>query len=438
MVTAHVYVVGPTWIVGASQFGIRAVSCQPTSLRLTSLLQRPKDDVGWCLSLMVATRAMPPKRRRAPIQDVNLATQLNELRQMMLAQQQEIGGLRAQLAQQNQGPPDAEVPPAPLNQPATPEIPYVDPVIPENPIAPEVPVVPVAVPPAPLVRTPEELYDRFRRMKAPEFEGSTNSIEVDNWLIDLQVALNFLRLNDQEKVLCVSFMLRKDARLWWETVQLQRDVTEMTWEDFVEEFKEKYFNTEVMEAQQDEFDKFRQGNLSVAEAVKKFEQLARLCPHLISSERDKVRRMMRMFRPDLAVDKIRSNELSFSRRRGKKRPKLSKTRPSKAKPHNRKVKEDLQVKTTTGSMTATNKKGSGMQEDRGINRIFPRRRILLIATVIPLVRNVGEGTREIAVLETVAVFYVARKATMLETAISIPRVRRTNREDMDLNFTLHR
>ena len=79
-----------------------------------------------------------------------------------------------------------------------------------------------------------------------------------------------------------------------------------------------------------------------------------------------------------------------------------------------------------------------MQEDRGINRIFPRRRILLIATVIPLVRNVGKGTREIAVLETVVVFYVARKATMLEAAISIPRVRRTNREDRDLNFTLHR
>ncbi|GMN70966.1 hypothetical protein TIFTF001_054020 [Ficus carica] len=36
----------------------------------------------------------------------------------------------------------------------------------------------------------------------------------------------------------------------------------MTWEDFVEEFKEQYFNMEVMEAQQDEFDKFRQGNLS--------------------------------------------------------------------------------------------------------------------------------------------------------------------------------
>ena len=142
------------------------------------------------------------------------------------------------MAQQNQGPPDAGIPPAPVNQPAASEIPDANQVIPENPIAPKVPVTPLAVPPAPQVRTPEELYDKFRRMKAPEFEGSTNPIEADNWLIDLQVILNFLRLNDQEKVLCASFMLRKDARLWWETVQIWRDVSQMTWEDFVDEFKE--------------------------------------------------------------------------------------------------------------------------------------------------------------------------------------------------------
>ncbi|GMN65406.1 hypothetical protein TIFTF001_034474 [Ficus carica] len=56
-----------------------------------------------------------------------------------------------------------------------------------------------------------------------------------------------------------------------------------------------------MEAQQHEFNSFRQGNLFVAEAIKKFEQLARLCPHLINFERDKVRRMMRMFYSDLVV-----------------------------------------------------------------------------------------------------------------------------------------
>ena len=62
----------------------------------------------------------------------------------------------------------------------------------------------------------------------------------------------------------------------------------------------------------------------------------------------------------------------------------------------------------------------------------------LITTVIPLARNVGKSTREIAVLEMVVVFYVARKATMLGIAISIPRIRGTNREDRDLNFMLHR
>ncbi|GMN71783.1 hypothetical protein TIFTF001_054650 [Ficus carica] len=36
------YGVDPAWEVGASQFGIRAVSCQPTSLRFTSFLQVPK------------------------------------------------------------------------------------------------------------------------------------------------------------------------------------------------------------------------------------------------------------------------------------------------------------------------------------------------------------------------------------------------------------
>ncbi|GMN63718.1 hypothetical protein TIFTF001_032805 [Ficus carica] len=354
-----------------------------------------EDNVGWCLSLVVTTRTIPPKRRRVPNQD---------------------------------GPPDAEVPLAPVNQPTAPKIPDVDPVITENPIAPEIPVAPVSVPPAPLVRTPEELYDRFRRMKAPEFEGSTNPIEADNWLIDLQVALNFLRLNDQEKVLCASFMLRKDARLWWETVQIRRDVTQMTWEDFVEEFKEQYFNTEVIEAQQVVFDKFRQGNLSVAEAVKKFEQLARLCPHLISSERDKVRRIMRMFRsnlvvvissgphPPLTVAKCVSRAIRAEYW-------VRQNKEQRAKFFKEKREEKAQAKQNQARSGQTSQqKGQGGPSGQNNNNK----------------QNIGEGTREIAVLKTVTVFYVARKATMLETAISIPRVRIINIEDRDLNFTLHR
>ena len=115
-------------------------------------------------------RTMPPRRRMAQTQNVDLAAQLNELRQMMLAQQQEIGGLRAQLAQQNQGPPDARAPPAPVNQPAAPEIPD-EPVMPEHPVAPEEPIAPAAIPPAPLVQSPEVLYDKFRRRRSASGAG---------------------------------------------------------------------------------------------------------------------------------------------------------------------------------------------------------------------------------------------------------------------------
>ncbi|GMN69164.1 hypothetical protein TIFTF001_038218 [Ficus carica] len=330
---------------------------------------------------------------------------MNELRQMMLAQQQEIGGLIAQLAQQNQGPPDAGVPPVLVNQPAAPEIPDVDPVNPENPIAPEVPVVPAAVPPAPLAQTPEELYDKFRRMKASEFEGSTNPIEADNWLIDLQ-------------------MLASGGKQF----RSARDVTQMTWEDFVEEFKEKYFNTEVMEAQQDEFDKFRQGNLSVAEAVKKFEQLARLCPHLISSKRDKVRRMMRMLRSELAVvissgphPSLTIAECVSWAIRAKYW--VGQNKEQRAKFFKEKREEKTQAKQNQARLGQTpQQKGQGGPLGQNNNNK----------------QNVGGGTREIVVLKPVAAFYVARKATMLELAISIPRIRRTNREDRDLNFMQHR
>ncbi|GMN72961.1 hypothetical protein TIFTF001_055680 [Ficus carica] len=61
-----------------------------------------------------------------------------------------------------------------------------------------------------------------------------------------------------------------------------------------------YYNQEILAAQQDEFTNLRQGSMTVMEAVKKFEQLARLCPELVPNEKEKVRRMMQMFRTDIS------------------------------------------------------------------------------------------------------------------------------------------
>ncbi|GMN67296.1 hypothetical protein TIFTF001_036356 [Ficus carica] len=172
--------------------------------------------------------------------------------------------------------------------------------IPRNPEVPIAPVTPAGIQAVPLMVREDVLYERFRRMKASEFEGLMDPIEADNWLIDIQVILDFMGLTEQEKVLCASFALKKDARHWWRTVQLRRDVTNMSWQDFVNEFRVMYYNQEILVAQQDEFNSMKQGSMTVLEAVKKFEQLARLCPELVPNETEKVRRMMKMFHTDIA------------------------------------------------------------------------------------------------------------------------------------------
>ncbi|KAL5538058.1 hypothetical protein UlMin_046101 [Ulmus minor] len=75
----------------------------------------------------------------------------------------------------------------------------------------------------------------------------------------------------------------------------------MTWADFVSEFNQKYYNSAILRAQQDEFMNLKQGSMTVIEAVNKFEQLSRVCPHMLRTEEDRLKRMMDMFKPDIAL-----------------------------------------------------------------------------------------------------------------------------------------
>ena len=81
-----------------------------------------------------------------------------------------------------------------------------------------IPLTPVGIQRNPPLVKEAMLYERFRLMKTPEFEGPTDLIKAENWLIDVQVILDFMGLTEQEKVLCASFAPKKDARHWWITV----------------------------------------------------------------------------------------------------------------------------------------------------------------------------------------------------------------------------
>ena len=74
----------------------------------------------------------------------------------------------------------------------------------------------------------------------------------------------------------------------------------MSWVDFEIEFYEEFFRQQITNKQYEELMEFRQGDLPVEEAVKRFNKLARLCLELVSIEKERVRPMLRMLRPKIA------------------------------------------------------------------------------------------------------------------------------------------
>ena len=147
----------------------------------------------------------------------------------------------------------------------------------------------------------EPLYERFRKQHPPIFEGSFDPLVAEEWLRSIEDIFDFMRLNDHERVLCTIYMLQKDARFWWDIVKQTLNVEALVWEEFKAVFNHKYFHPAVLQGKVEEFNNLRQGNLSVTEAIKRFDQLARLVPHLVTDERERVRRMMRMFRPGITT-----------------------------------------------------------------------------------------------------------------------------------------
>ena len=90
-------------------------------------------------------------------------------------------------------------------------------------------------------------------MKPLPFEGSTNPLDAEEWLSTLESILGYMELEDDEKIICVAYELRKEAHYWWEVVRTRRNVQKMAWTDFVYRFNKKFIGSMVLRAQQTKF-----------------------------------------------------------------------------------------------------------------------------------------------------------------------------------------
>ena len=57
--------------------------------------------------------------------------------------------------------------------------------------------------------------------------------------------LDFMRVEGHDRVACATYMLREDARIWWEVASQTREVATLTWEGFKDLFNQKYYNVAI-------------------------------------------------------------------------------------------------------------------------------------------------------------------------------------------------
>ena len=82
----------------------------------------------------------------------------------------------------------------------------------------------------------EPLYERFRKQQPPIFEGGPDPLKAEKWMTMITTILDFMRVKGHNRVACATYMLREDARIWWEVASQTRDVTTLSWEGFKDLF----------------------------------------------------------------------------------------------------------------------------------------------------------------------------------------------------------
>ncbi|XP_052189968.1 uncharacterized protein LOC127799783 [Diospyros lotus] len=132
-----------------------------------------------------------------------------------------------------------------------------------------------------------QLVRNFMTLRPPEFQGGTDALAAEDWMLSIEKHLQTIGCNDAQKVQLVTFLLRGDAKRWWETTKQRFRGREPSWEEFREAFNGTYFLAWICDQKTYEFIELTQENKSVAQYEAKFTSLVRFALDLVSTNEKK-------------------------------------------------------------------------------------------------------------------------------------------------------
>ncbi|XP_062113420.1 uncharacterized protein LOC133824540 [Humulus lupulus] len=148
----------------------------------------------------------------------------------------------------------------------------------------------------------QEDMRRFRKQHPSVLKGNADPLNVEQWMSMMGSTLYFMRVEGNKRVACETHMLRDDARIWWEVISQERDVTAMTWAEFQQAFNDKYYNHPVQASKVDEFATLSQRNMTVPKYALKFEKIAKFAADQVPTKVARVDRFVCGLKPMIARD----------------------------------------------------------------------------------------------------------------------------------------
>ncbi|XP_074350874.1 uncharacterized protein LOC141690121 [Apium graveolens] len=153
---------------------------------------------------------------------------------------------------------------------------------------------------------PRSLISEFKKLSPPIFEGSTNPLEVDKWLQEMEKIFDLLGSTDEQKVSLASYQLQGSAYDWWLMEKRRVEGNEegaaqaYTWETFKESFQDKYFPKTIRVKLERDFIRLEQGEKqTVSEYEAEFARLAKYAPSLVADEVSRARRFEEGLRSEI-------------------------------------------------------------------------------------------------------------------------------------------
>ncbi|XP_038875016.1 uncharacterized protein LOC120067538 [Benincasa hispida] len=137
-----------------------------------------------------------------------------------------------------------------------------------------------------------KIIREFRKFNPLTFDGSSVDLTiVENWITEIETIFRHMNIPEEQKVNCDTFMLRGDAKFWWESTQ-RKIKGSISWQQFSQAFYNKYFPLTVIYQKEVEFLNLRKETMSVIEYERKFDRLSHFVPRLVDIEEKTVERFI--------------------------------------------------------------------------------------------------------------------------------------------------